>query len=181
MFDFPSISVCYWKLCLWRWQSNVCQVLVLDVKCTLVWLLVWLCGDFWDTDHHILLAVLNSVICMADLINCYLLTWMFFSFWNILKVALQILERKFYKNTKKSSLNSKGLLIFINKTPVAESHPTAIERLRDLLWPRSTPTGNTIYFYMSSSFIYILKTKLQTLHSMKILWKIITCLLCYGI
>ena len=41
-----------------------------------------------------------------------------------LKVALQIiLGRKFYKNTKKSSLYSKSLLIFIHKTLVVESNP----------------------------------------------------------
>ena len=62
-----------------------------------------------------------------------------------LKVALQILGRKFYKNTEKSSLFSQSLLIFIRKTPVVESHPTTRE-IRDLLWPRSTPTGNTVYF-----------------------------------
>ena len=33
-----------------------------------------------------------------------------------LKVAFQVLGRKFYKNTKKSSLYSQSLLIFIHKT-----------------------------------------------------------------
>ena len=65
-----------------------------------------------------------------------------------LKVALQILGRKFYKNTKKSSLYSQSLLIFIHKTPVVENHPTTRE-IRALLRPRSTPTGITVYFYMS--------------------------------
>ena len=73
-----------------------------------------------------------------------------------LKVALQILGRIFYKNTKKSSLYSQNLLIFINKTPVVKTHPTTRE-IRDLLWPRSTPMENTIYFYISSTLIYILK------------------------
>ena len=41
------------------------------------------------------------------------------------KVALQILGRKFYKNTKKLPLYSQSLLIFIHKTPVVENHPTA--------------------------------------------------------
>ena len=36
----------------------------------------------------------------------------------VLKVALQILERKFYKNIKKSPLYCKSLLIFIHKTQV---------------------------------------------------------------
>ena len=98
-----------------------------------------------------------------------------------LKVALQILQRKVYKNTKKSSLYSQSLLIFLDKTPVVENHLITRE-IKDLLWPRSTPTGNTVYFYMSSSFIYILEIhKAQTYHPMKTLWKIITCLLCYQI
>ena len=71
----------------------------------------------------------------------------------VLKVALQVLERTFYKNTKKSSMYSQGLLIFIL---VVKRHPITRE-IRDLLWPTSTPTGNTVYFYMSSSFIYTLK------------------------
>ena len=57
-----------------------------------------------------------------------------------LKKALQILERKFFKNTEKSSLYSQSLLIFIHKTPVFESHPTTRE-IRDLLRPKSTPDG----------------------------------------
>ena len=62
------------------------------------------------------------------------------------------------KNTKKSSLypRPQSLLIFIHRTPVVERHPITRE-IRDLLWPMSTPTGNTVYFYMSSSFIYTLK------------------------
>ena len=76
-----------------------------------------------------------------------------------LKVALQILGRKIYKNTKKTSLYSQSLLSFIHKTPVVESHPTS--EIRDLLWPRLTSTGNTVYFYMSSSLIYILKIDRQ--------------------
>ena len=101
----------------------------------------------------------------------------------LLKVALQILGRKIYKNTKKSSLYSKGLLIFIYKTPAVENHPTTGE-IRELLRPRSTPTGITVYFYMSSSLIFILEIltkKFQTQLLMKTLWKIILCVLCYGI
>ena len=87
------------------------------------------------------------------------------------KVTLQILGQKVYKNTEKSFLYSKSLLIFIHKTPVVESHPT-IREISDLLRSTSTPTGNTVYFYMSSSLIYILKThwmKLQKLCPMKTL------------
>ena len=75
---------------------------------------------------------------------------------SILVVALQILGRKLYKkNTIKSSLYSQSLLIFIHETPVVENHPTTRE-IRELLRPRLTLTGITVYFYMSSSPIYIL-------------------------
>ena len=71
----------------------------------------------------------------------------------------------FHQNSKKSSLYSQSLLIFIHKTPVVESHPKTRET-RDLLRPRSTPSGNTIYFYMRSLVIYLhtenTQTKLQT-------------------
>ena len=84
-----------------------------------------------------------------------------------LKVALQILGRKFYKNTKKPSLYSQSLLIFLHKIPVVESHPTTRE-IRDLLQPRLTSTGNTVYFYMSSLLIYTLKTHRQSFkHSIR--------------
>ena len=66
-----------------------------------------------------------------------------------LKVALQILGRKFYKNSKKSSLYSQSLLIFIHRTPIVERHPITRE-IRGLLWPRSTPVGNIVYLYISS-------------------------------
>ena len=93
---------------------------------------------------------------------------------NPLKMALQILGRKFKKkkNTKKSSLYFQSLLIFIHKTSVVEHHPTTRE-IRDLLGPRSTPTGITVYFYMSSLLIYILEIhrKFQKLRLMKTLWK----------
>ena len=71
-------------------------------------------------------------------------------------VALQILGRKFYKNTKKSSLHSQNRLNFIQRTPVVKRHPIT-RQIRNLLWPMSTPTRNTVYFNMSSSFIYTLK------------------------
>ena len=78
---------------------------------------------------------------------------------SILKVALQILGRKIYKNIKKnSSLYFQSLLFFIHKTPVVESYPTTRE-IRELLRPRSTPTANTVYFYLNSSLIYSLKIK----------------------
>ena len=73
-----------------------------------------------------------------------------------LKVALQIMGRKFYKSTIKASLYSQSLLIFTHKTPAAESHPTT-RQIRDLLWPRLTPMGITDYLYLSSALIYRLK------------------------
>ena len=73
-----------------------------------------------------------------------------------LKVALQIMGRTFYENTKGASLYPKSLLIFIHKIPVVENHPTTGE-IREFLWPRSTPAENTVYFYMSSSVLYILE------------------------
>ena len=86
------------------------------------------------------------------------------SFVIILKVAFQILGLKFYKITKKFSLYSQSLLIFFHKTPVDESHLTTRE-IRCLLRQRSTPTGNTVYFYMSNLLIYTLeihRRKFQT-------------------
>ena len=73
----------------------------------------------------------------------------------ILKVALQIFGRKFYKSTKESALYAQSFLNFIHRILVIERHPITRE-IRDLLWPMSTPTGNTVYFYMIISFIYIL-------------------------
>ena len=72
------------------------------------------------------------------------------------------LGTKIYRNIKISSLYSQSLLIFIHKTPVVQSHPITREN-RDLLWPRSTSTGNMVYFYMSSSLIYILKIHIRSL------------------
>ena len=46
--------------------------------------------------------------------------------------------------------------IFPFSTMFFANYPTTRE-IRDLLRPRSTPTGNTVYFYMSSSLIYILE------------------------
>ena len=84
----------------------------------------------------------------------------------ILKVALQILGRTFYKHTKKSSSYSQSLLIFIRKTQAVETHPTTRE-IRDSLWPRSTPAGNTVYFYISRLFIYILKIHMRSFKHME--------------
>ena len=71
----------------------------------------------------------------------------------LLKVALQILGRKFYKNTKKSSLYSQSLIIFIHKTPVVENHPITGE-IRELLRPRSTTTGITPILHEQLSHLH---------------------------
>ena len=84
-------------------------------------------------------------------------------------------DENFTNIRKISSLYSQSHLVVIHNTPVVESHPTTRD-FRDLLWPRSTPTGNTVYLHTENT-----QMKLQTYCSMKILWKIITCLLCYGI
>ena len=52
------------------------------------------------------------------------------------------------KKTKKSSLYSQSLLIFIHETPVVESHPTTRE-IRELLRPRLTRTGVTVFFFFT--------------------------------
>ena len=57
---------------------------------------------------------------------------------------------------KKSCIYSQSVLILIHKTSVIEGHPTTRE-IRDLLRPRSTLTGITVFFYMSISLIYILE------------------------
>ena len=105
-----------------------------------------------------------------------------YHFKRTLKVALQISGQKIYKNTK-ISLYSQSLLFFIHKTSVVESHPTTSEIRKNYYGPGRHPTGNTVYFYMSSSLIYILNTHRQSFkqRTMKTLWKINTCLLCYGI
>ena len=80
----------------------------------------------------------------------------------------------FTKILKNILMYSQSLLIFIHKTPVIESHQTT-RKIRDLLWPRSTPTGNTVYFYMSSSLIYIQKINRRSFkHSVRCR-KIIAC------
>ena len=50
-----------------------------------------------------------------------------FFFSGSLKVVLQILGQTIYKSTKKSSLYSQSLLIFIHRTLVFERHPTTRE------------------------------------------------------
>ena len=85
--------------------------------------------------------------------KCLLYTLTVFSP-QVLKVALQTLEQKFYKNTKKSSLYSQSLLSFIHKTPVVECHQTTRE-IRKLLWPRSTLMGNTVFLaHLSTTWSY---------------------------
>ena len=67
----------------------------------------------------------------------------------------------FTKKSEKSSFYSQSLSTFIHKSLVVENHPTTRE-IRDLLRPRSTPKGKTVYFYISSSLIYILEIHRQS-------------------
>ena len=77
-----------------------------------------------------------------------------------LKVALQILGRKFYKNTELSSLYSQNLLVFIHNTLVVESHPTTRE-IRDLLWPNGKH-GLFLHEQLAHLHTENTQTKLQT-------------------
>ena len=81
-----------------------------------------------------------------------------------LKVDFQIFRRNFYKNTKKSSSYPQSLITSNLKTPEFENHPTTGE-IRELLPPRSTPTGITVYIHVSCPFLYKLeihRRKFQT-------------------
>ena len=55
------------------------------------------------------------------------------------------LVKMFTKILKKLSKYSQSLLIFLHKTPLVENNLKTRE-IRDLLQPRSTPTGNMVYF-----------------------------------
>ena len=91
------------------------------------------------------------------------------------------LEQKFYRNTKKSPLYSQSLLIFIHKTPVVENHRITRE-IKELLRPRLTPTGITVYFCMNRSPIYILEIhRKKFLASDEDIMEKITCLIYFGI
>ena len=72
----------------------------------------------------------------------------------ILKVALQILGRKFYKGTKKSSLYSQSLLIFIHRTQVVERHPIT-RGIRDCYGPgRHQQETRSIFTWAARSFTH---------------------------
>ena len=92
-----------------------------------------------------------------------------------IKVALQILGRKFYKNTKKTSLYSQSILIFIHKTPVVENHPTTGE----IRPTRLTPMGITVYFYVSSSLIYTLEIHRSILWNLSVISHLIFLQCCF--
>ena len=73
-------------------------------------------------------------------------------------------DENFTKILKNHPYTPETFLIFTHKTPVVENHQTTGE-MKELVWPRSTPTGITVYFYLSSSLIYILeihRRKVQT-------------------
>ena len=86
------------------------------------------------------LSQINFVIC-----ECFHLS-LVLNFQNCVKGVPSDFGTKIYENTKKSSLCSQSLFIFIHKTPVVENHPTTRE-IRDLLQPRLTPTRNTLFLH----------------------------------
>ena len=81
-----------------------------------------------------------------------------------LKVALQILGRKFYKNTKKSSLYFQSLLIFIHRTLVVKRHPITREIKRFTMAHADTNGKHGLFLH--EQFIHLhnenTQTKLQT-------------------
>ena len=81
--------------------------------------------------------------------------------WWMVKGGPSDLGKKILQKYWKIILILPDPLIFIHKTPVVENHPTTRE-IGDLLWPRSTPMGITVYFYLSSSLIYVLKIHIQS-------------------
>ena len=99
-----------------------------------------------------------------------------------LKVALQVLGRKFYKNTKKSSLYSQSLLVFIKKNHNSQKPSNNKRNYRFTMAQGNTNGKHGLSLHEQLTHLHTedTQTKLQTLRPMKTLWKIITCLLCYG-
>ena len=62
-----------------------------------------------------------------------------------LKMALQILGRKFYKNTEKSYLYSQSLLIFMHKTPVARKTIRQQKKLENYYGPGNTDGNHGLF------------------------------------
>ena len=160
---FISYHLKVWMI-LWRCQS-VGSVLVL-VTGRKMYLIIRQKITKWHSD----LTAFNSVLKMNELTEINIFADHTITDCNLqkksilLKVTLQILGRKLYKNTKKSSLYSQSLLIFIHKTLMVENHPIT-RVIRELLLSRLRATGITVYFYMSSSLIYqleIQRRKFQT-------------------
>ena len=109
-----------------------------------------------NCQNSLMITCLDDILQVVQVLVRNRFDFIRFFFFFSLKVALQILGRKIYKNTENSSYYSQSLLFFFHRTSLVENHQTTREN-RDLLRPRSTPTGNTVYCYMSSSLIYILK------------------------
>ena len=76
---------------------------------------------------------------------------------NGLKVALQILGRKFYKNTEKSSLYSQSLLIFVHKTAVVETHPTTKEIKRFTTVQVDTDGKHGLFLHEQLAHLHVLE------------------------
>ena len=61
-------------------------------------------------------------------------------------------DEHFTKVVNNHPYTPKAFFIFIHKTPVVENHPT-LREITELIWPRSTPTEITVYFYASRSLV----------------------------
>ena len=70
--------------------------------------------------------------------------------WMPLKGGPSDLGTKILQNTKKSSVYSQSLLIFIYRAPVVERRPITRE-IRNWL----TPTRNTVYFYIHEQLVHL--------------------------
>ena len=99
-----------------------------------------------------------------------------------LKVALQILVRKFYKNTKKSSLYSQSLLLFVHK-PQSRKPSDNKRNLRFTTAQINTNWKLGLFLHEQLAHLHTgnTQTKFQSWRPMMTLWKIITYLMCYGI
>ena len=84
-----------------------------------------------------------------------------------LKVALQILRRKFYKNTRKSSLYSKSLLIYNDKTPVVENHPTTREIKRFTMAQVDTDGKRSLFLREQLVHLHTGNTQTKLKHSVR--------------
>ena len=75
--------------------------------------------------------------------------------------------QKFYKNTKKSSIYSQSLLLFIHKTPVVENHLTT-EEIKRFTTARVdtdgklTPTENSLFLHKQLAHLHTGNTTVES-------------------